>query len=165
MPPKHLPARIQADDRPRGQVPASRAGVLEFMQQLWSLDHAMMTRSKWMGRELGVTGPQRLVLRLVGKAPHITAGDLAETLRFDPSTLTGILTRLEAAGMLERIEDPADRRRVRVQLTPRGKQVDRFAKGTIEQAVSRALERSGPEDIAATQRLLQALVAELDRPL
>jgi DNA-binding MarR family transcriptional regulator len=41
--------------------------------------------------EVGVTGPQRLVLRVVGLFPGMSAGELATVLRVHPSTLTGVL--------------------------------------------------------------------------
>jgi DNA-binding MarR family transcriptional regulator len=58
----------------------------------------------------GVTGPQRLVLRMVGRFPGIAAGRLSEILHVHPSTLTGILKRLEARELLQRKADPRDAR-------------------------------------------------------
>jgi DNA-binding MarR family transcriptional regulator len=58
-----------------------------------------------------VTGPQRLVLRLLGLQPGVSADELAATLHVHPSTLTGILRRLEDQGLLARDPHPADRRR------------------------------------------------------
>ena len=68
---------------------------LEFMRLLWAIDHGLQTRSKRMAAALGVTGPQRLVIRIVGRFPGVSAGQLARILHLDPSTLTGILRRLE----------------------------------------------------------------------
>ena len=59
-------------------------GTLEFMRLLWSLDHALQKRSKWMARRGGVTGPQRLALRLIGHMPHVSAGLLADMLKLHP---------------------------------------------------------------------------------
>src|SRR5882757_5353047 len=95
--------------------------TLRFMQRLWDLVHALDVRSKRMAKTLGVTGPQRLVIRVLGRSPEMTASDIAETLGMHPSTLTGILSRLEGHGMIERKVDEADRRRARFRLTPRGK--------------------------------------------
>ena len=55
-----------------------------------------------MESELGITGPQRLVLRVVGQFPGLSAGELAHIVRLHPSTITGILQRLVARGLLER---------------------------------------------------------------
>ena len=53
-------------------------------------------RQKRMEQRSGVTGPQRLVLRVVGLFPGISAGALARLLHVHPSTLTGVLHRLRS---------------------------------------------------------------------
>jgi DNA-binding MarR family transcriptional regulator len=134
------------------------------MQRLWELVHALAVRSKRMGRTLGVTGPQRLVIRVVGQSPDATAREIADTLGLHPSTLTGVLARLERQRMIQRRTDRVDRRRVRFRLTPEGRRIDRERKGTVEAAVRRAMGRAEPAMIAATERLVGLLVDELTRP-
>jgi DNA-binding MarR family transcriptional regulator len=149
--------------RPRDEDSVLQGETLLFMQRLWDLVHALEVRSKRMARELGVTGPQRLVIRVLGRAPHMTASDLASTLGIHPSTLTGILGRLEKQGMLVRRADPDDRRRSRFQLTRRGKQIDRERKGTVEAAVRRALARADVATVERSEALLLSLTHELSR--
>ena len=81
---------------------ASLGRVLDFMRLMWGVNHGLTRMSKRMQRTLGVTGPQRLVVRIVGQRPGISAGVLAEVLQVHPSTLTGILRRLKARGAIER---------------------------------------------------------------
>src|SRR2546421_7190843 len=57
-----------------------------------------------------LTGPQRLVMRIVGRFPGIAAGRVAQILHVHPSTLTGILKRLEARGLLQRRARSEERR-------------------------------------------------------
>jgi DNA-binding MarR family transcriptional regulator len=64
------------------------------MQLLWAVVHELEITSKRMTGEIGVTGPQRLVLRVVGLFPGLSAGELATILHLHPSTLTGVLQRL-----------------------------------------------------------------------
>ena len=137
--------------------------TLGFMQQLWGLTHALQVSSKRMARTLGVTGPQRLVLRVVGQQPGITARDLALTLGLHPSTLTGVLGRLERQKFLIRTVDRDDRRRARFELAPKGKKVDAERRGTVEAACRRALARADDATVAQTQQMLALLVAELER--
>src|SRR5688500_18674592 len=85
--------------------------VLQFMQLLWAVVHGIESTSKRMAGEIGVTGPQRLVLRVVGLFPGISAGDLATELHVHPSTLTGVIQRLVEQRLLARTHDPGDRRR------------------------------------------------------
>jgi len=137
--------------------------TLRFMQRLWDLVHALDVRSKRMAKTLGVTGPQRLVIRVLGRSPAMAASDIAETLGMHPSTLTGILRRLEGHRMIERKVDDADRRRARFRLTARGKQIDRERKGTVEAAVRRALGRADASIIGKTSAMLTFLTEELSR--
>lgn len=134
--------------------------VLEFLRLLWAVDHALQSGSKRMESRLGVTGPQRLVLRIVGRFPGIGAGRVAQILHLHPSTLTGIVQRLQARGLLQRTIDPKDGRRALFTLSPRGRKLDALQSGTVEAAVDRALRRL-PEKVGAAQEILAALAEEL----
>jgi DNA-binding MarR family transcriptional regulator len=115
-----------------------------------------------MASELGVTGPQRLVIRIVGRFPGVAAGRLAEILHVHPSTLTGVLKRLESRGLVKRRPDPADGRRALLGLTPRGKEIDGSRTGTVEAQVRRALDKLPARKIAIAQELLEALAEALE---
>ena len=54
--------------------------TLIFMRALWHLEHALERASKRMEDTLGITGPQRLALRVVGVVPGIGPTELAEAL-------------------------------------------------------------------------------------
>lgn len=135
--------------------------VLEFMRLLWAVDHGLQSTSKRMESTLGITGPQRLVLRLVGRFPGITAGTLAQILHVHPSTLTGVLKRLEKRGLLERKSDPLDGRKALFALTEAGRELDVPSTGTVESAVQRALSKMTRARILHTQDVLTALAEEL----
>ena len=115
-----------------------------------------------MRREVGVTGPQRLVLRLAGKAPGISAGELATALHVHPSTLTGVLARLQKRRLLVRATDPSDGRRSVLRLTERGRGFDKMRSGTVEAAVLRVLSSMHERDVKAARRVLAVLVRELE---
>lgn len=132
------------------------------MRVLWALAHNLESASKRMHQRLGVTGPQRLVVRWVGHQNTMTAGELARTLHVHPSSLTGTLRRLETAKLLRRKPDPLDRRRAVLSLTARGKLLNGQRTGSIESVVERALKRISDSDLRATERVLQAVVTELE---
>ena len=138
--------------------------VLDFMRLLWAVDHALQSASKRMEANFGMTGPQRLVVRIVGRFPGTAAGRVAQILHVHPSTLTGILKRLEARGILQRRPDPRDARRALLALTAKGRKLDNLRTGTVEQAVRRVLG-TDPAKVAAAQEVLSALSEELDAGL
>ncbi|MDW8250642.1 MAG: MarR family transcriptional regulator [Myxococcales bacterium] len=135
------------------------------MRLLWGVDHALQLLSKRMEARLGVTGPQRLVLRLLGRFPNSTAGFLATILKTHPSTLTGVFHRLEERGLICRTVDAEDRRRTRISLTREGEALNAQRSGTVEAAIRRALGRISEEDYAATERVLLTVVEELERDI
>ena len=145
------------------QKPQPVGETLQFMQRMWDFVHALDVRSKRMSQTIGVTGPQRLVIRLVGQKPNQTASDIATMLGVHPSTLTGVLARLEQRELIKRTVDAKDRRRARFTLTVEGKRIDKQRTGTVEAATRRALGRVTPEAIETTLDVVAKLVEELER--
>lgn len=136
--------------------------MLEFMRLLWAIDHGLSSASKRMDATVGITGPQRLVIRIVGRFPGISAGDIAGLMHVHPSTLTGILDRLERRGVLKRKVDPTDGRRALFCLTERGQEIDARRYGTIEAKVRATLAKLPDARVAATREVLESLATALD---
>jgi MarR family transcriptional regulator, organic hydroperoxide resistance regulator len=136
--------------------------VLDFMRLLWSIEHGLQRMSKRMEGELGITGPQRLVLRVVGQFPGLSAGELAHIVRLHPSTITGILQRLVAKGLLERTRDPGDSRRARLRLKSGAAAYTRTSTGTVEKVVTQVLNRIGASNVRAARRVLAEIVQGLE---
>jgi DNA-binding MarR family transcriptional regulator len=136
--------------------------ILDFMRLLWSIEHGLQRMSKKMEGELGITGPQRLVLRVVGQFPNLSASELADIVRLHPSTITGILQRLVARGFLQRQADPSDTRRARLRLKPRAMSHTRVSRGTVERAVTEALEHAGPSNVRAARKVLTEIAQRLN---
>jgi DNA-binding MarR family transcriptional regulator len=71
---------------------------------------------------LGITYPQFLVLQVLnGAEDGVPVGTIAERLALEPSTITPLAKRMEAAGLVTRLRNPADERQVRVRLTNEGR--------------------------------------------
>lgn len=70
---------------------------------------------------LGLTYPQYLAMLVLWERSPQTVGALGDALDLDSSTLTPLLKRLEAGGLVERRRDPEDERRVIVALTDKGR--------------------------------------------
>lgn len=136
--------------------------VLRFMQLLWAVAHGLERASKRMKGRMGVTGPQRLALRVVGLFPGLSAGELAAILHLHPSTLTGVLRRLAAQGLLERTSHARDRRRAVLRLTRRGARVNNASRGTVESAVAEVLGRVRPRERDSAMSALRLLALRLN---
>jgi DNA-binding MarR family transcriptional regulator len=138
--------------------------VLDFLRLLWRVNHAMERRSRQMQVRLGVTAPQRMVIRLAGRFPDATASELAALLHLDPGSLSSLLARLEGAGLVNRVADRDDGRRIRVSLTRRGRRLTEDSGETVESAVTAVLDRSDPEDIRRVHAIMSALAEHLAAP-
>jgi MarR family transcriptional regulator, organic hydroperoxide resistance regulator len=149
----------------RARLPASDVRldpVLDFLRLLWSIEHRLQAASKRMHAELGITGPQRLVLRIVSRFPGISAGDLAEIVHLHPSTITGVVQRLVDKGLLARDRDPRDTRRVRLRPRAAAARYTRAAAGTVEGAVAGVLRRVPAARLRQTRGVLAAISVALD---
>jgi MarR family transcriptional regulator, organic hydroperoxide resistance regulator len=135
--------------------------VLSFMRLLWAVAHGLESASKQMRSEIGVTGPQRLVLRLIGHYERLSPGDLAELMHVHPSSLTGVLRRLERAGLMARKSDPEDGRRAILTLTASGRKLNGKRARTVEASVRRTLASLPASRIEAARELLSSLATEL----
>src|SRR3954471_1098277 len=91
---------------------------------LYGAANRMARMHKPLLEPLGLTFPQYLaVLELLNGAP-LSVGALGSRLDMDTGTITPLIKRLDAAGMVTRTRDPADERRVLVDLTPRGRALE-----------------------------------------
>jgi DNA-binding MarR family transcriptional regulator len=148
-----------AKARRRGQDAVTT--TLAFLRSLWAIDHGLRSLSKQMQASLGVTGPQRLVLRMLGRLPAVMPSELAELLHLDRSTVSGVLERLAEQRLLVRRPHPEDGRSVLVALSARGKLLDHETPGTVEASVERALSTLPRRDVDAAIRVLDAVAREL----
>lgn len=105
---------------------ASRHPQLALDQQicfpLYAASRAMTRAYGDLLAPYALTYPQYLVLLALWEDDTaLSVGELGRRLQLDSGTLTPLLKRLEAAGRLERRRDPADERRVLVELTAEGR--------------------------------------------
>jgi DNA-binding MarR family transcriptional regulator len=82
--------------------------------------------------EFGVTAVQGMVLAFLAEEDEVTSGSLGSRVKFDSATLTGIIDRLARAGLVERKNNPDDRRAILICLTEKGKAVGNEIQGRIE---------------------------------
>ena len=87
---------------------------------LHSTAQAAVRANKPMLDELGLTYPQYLVMVALWAADGQTVGSIGDKLFLESSTLTPLLKRLEAAGLVRRARCAEDERQVRVSLTEKG---------------------------------------------
>jgi DNA-binding MarR family transcriptional regulator len=81
--------------------------------------------TKDAARRYGLTGPQLTVLKLLDGLGDLSLSALSERIRRQNSTVTGIVDRMVAAGLVVRERSETDRRVVHIRLTPEGRRLAR----------------------------------------
>lgn len=132
-------------------------GTLALLGALWALDQELRTLSRRMERHLGVTGPQRLALRMIGESPGLQPSALASLLHLHPSTVSGLIARLSRKGLVRVGRDSADGRRVLLVLTPKGTRINRQRRGTAEFAVRRVCRALARTQLETAVQVLEQL--------
>lgn len=107
----------------------------------------------------GLTGVQALVVNFLGEEDGINFQLLAERLRLTNPTLTGIVDRLEIAGMVERIPNPSDRRSILINLTEKGASISAELNAQMLTANQEFLASLSNEEEAMLRGLLQRLIS------
>lgn len=120
---------------------------------LYSASLAMTKLYKPLLDPLGLTYPQYLVMLVLWEADGLAVNQLGERLNLDSGTLTPLLKRLETGGLLQRLRDVSDERRVLIQLTPEGRALRTQAQ-RVPALVARATGCELSEITALTARLL-----------
>lgn len=119
---------------------------------LYSASLAMTKLYKPLLDEMGLTYPQYLAMLVLWERDGLMVSELGERLGLDSGTLTPLLKRLEAAGLVARIRAVEDERRVHVTLTAAGRKLKAKA-GKIPGCVLSATQCSIPELVVLTQQV------------
>jgi DNA-binding MarR family transcriptional regulator len=87
---------------------------------LYTASRAMTARYRPVLEPLGLTYPQYLVMMVLWQEGPTTVGGIGARIHLESSTLSPLIKRLEALGLVRRQRDTVDERTVRVQLTGQG---------------------------------------------
>ena len=101
---------------------------------VYSTAHAFNRVYKPLLDRLGLTYPQYLVMLVLWERDDVPLKDIGEKLFLDSGTLTPLLKRLEASGLIKRTRSTEDERQVLIALTPKGQALREEAR-TVPQAI------------------------------
>lgn len=127
---------------------------------LYAASRAVTARYRPLLDELGLTYPQYLVMLVLWEQDSISVGDLGSALQLESSTLSPLLKRLEANGLLRRERRRDDERSVAIRLTDTGERMREQA-AAVPLAIGDAMGLTPAQDALAKQllRLITANVA------
>jgi MarR family transcriptional regulator, organic hydroperoxide resistance regulator len=111
---------------------------------------------------MGLTHPQYLVMLALWEHAPVSGRELARLLQLDPATLSPLLKRLEAAGLVRRERNPDDERELAVELTREGRALRRKALRVPPAIVARL--GMGVDELVELQRRLTRVIEAATTP-
>lgn len=140
----------------------SAAAAGRALDNLRRLVRALRVSSHAIERRADVTGAQLFVLRELDAEPQLSIRRLAERTLTDPSSVSVVVARLVARGLVARRRDPSDRRRVVLSLTRRGRALLASAPEPVQVRLVAALRALPPARLRPFDRVLADLVRAID---
>jgi DNA-binding MarR family transcriptional regulator len=138
------------------------AAVREEFSGLMGAERRLRGRDQHRKTDDGLTIAQVRALFALDKGEAATAGEIAETARLSPATVTAMLDDLERDGIVTRVRSEADRRRVLVTLTDEGRAVLRKRRRLWLKRWDAALADVPDHDLEAAAAVLKRIAGLLD---
>jgi DNA-binding MarR family transcriptional regulator len=136
---------------PKAEDPAARVWF-----RLLRLESRLNTAVSERLREIGLSVPQCDVLTTLTEAEGVSQQDLAKRLYVTKGNISGLLDRLETAGLVERRSTAADRRQYEIYLTRAGREAADRALAIQHALIGATFGRLPARDLAVFERLLIA---------
>jgi DNA-binding MarR family transcriptional regulator len=136
---------------------AARPEVDQIVETIVYLYTESRRLTKGMAREVGLTGPQLTVLKLLESFQDLSLSSLSERIRAQNSTVTGIIDRMEREGLVCRERSKSDRRVVYIKLTSKGAKLAREIRVEPLEIFRSALVSLSSADLRDLLRILMKL--------
>jgi homoprotocatechuate degradation regulator HpaR len=167
-----MSSRKRGPERPdlasdRGEHPdagAMRPFARSLPMQLMRAREAVMQRFRPHLHAHGLTDQQWRIIRVLVEVPALEILDLSERCGIHPASLSRILPKLDAEGIVVRRPNPQDQRRILVSLAPRGRGIFSEIAPQSEAVYAEIARDIGPERLAELYRLVDEVVEALARP-
>ena len=106
--------------------------ISEIMQSLRRIIKTIQDYYQEVFNKYGITGPQLWALKTIHQEGSLTQGELSQMMYLHPSTMTGVIDRLEKKGYVLRDRNQKDRRVVKVVLTTEGEKLAKKAPNPVQ---------------------------------
>ncbi|MFB3885492.1 MAG: MarR family winged helix-turn-helix transcriptional regulator [Thermodesulfobacteriota bacterium] len=128
------------------------------MQSLRRIIKSLQDYSQTVYTHFGITGPQLWVLKTIYQNGSLSLGDLSRRMFTNPSTITGVVDRLEKKRYALRVRSEKDRRIVKVQLTSKGDRLAKRAPNPIQGKMIYGLKKLRKNELLSIYQSVEKLV-------
>ncbi len=142
-------------------VPESRYD-LRILQAFRRVIRGIDLHSRRLASDLKITGPQLWCLLSITESGPLTSADLSRRVFLSPSTLVGILDRLEEKGYIRRERSSKDRRRIFLTTTDKGRELAERSPLPLQERLMEALKTLPASEQATITQSLEQVVDMLD---
>jgi len=136
--------------------------VAAIMDNIRRVFQVVNEQSKRVEGETGLTGPQVWGIKVIAEQGTLRVSDLAKKMYLHPTTVVGILDRLEKRGLVSRSRSQEDRRVVYVSLTDEGRSLVENSPEAASNKITRGLESLSIPELAVIHQGLDRLTDILD---
>jgi DNA-binding MarR family transcriptional regulator len=141
---------------------ADQQDVASIVQSLRRMTRAIELYSQDVQRSFGLTGPQLWTLKNLLRQGPLTPNRLATSLAVDQSSVSSLLKRLEAKGLISRTRVAEDQRSVRIDLTPAGRDLATRAPDAAQGRLLHGLNQMPPIRVRSLRRSMETLVQAME---
>jgi DNA-binding MarR family transcriptional regulator len=111
----------------------------------------------------GISAAEWSALRVLWMQEGLTQVELAERMRVEKASLTGVLNSLESKGLIRRKRNLEDRRKINLALTPAGRRLETQLLACAATVNAQATQGLPPARVGEVRALLNAFIANLER--
>lgn len=136
----------------------------DILIKIRKLVRSIDIESKKIQKDYGVSIPQVLCLNFLHDSPNYqsTQSEIRKFLNLNPSTVSGIINRLEKKGYLARLPKSGDKRVVKIALTSAGDKLLDTIPALLHEQLSEKLQRLNADEVRMVESGLETLVKILD---
>lgn len=142
---------------PRTAVDRDMA-ISNTVQGLRRIFKAVQDYSQDVSHRFGITGPQLWALKTISQTDGLSLSELSKKMYLHPSTVTGVVDRLENKGFVVRERTSPDRRVIRLRLTAEGHNLMKNAPSSTQGKLIHGLRKLKKTELEAICKAVQKLV-------
>ena len=135
---------------------------LRILRALRRITRSIALHSRQLAAGSNITAPQLVCLRTVIDLGPLTATRISRKMHISPSTVVGILDRLEDKQLIVRERSREDRRIVYIHATPAGIELAKHTPSPLQQTLSEALQQLSEQEQQQITTALERVVALID---
>ncbi len=132
--------------------------IAHIMDNIRRVFQILNEQSQRIKQETGLTGPQLWAIRVIHEHGPINISDIAKRMYLHPTTVLGIIDRLEAGGLVSRTRSKDDRRIIWVELTENGNELVKSVPEVVQGILGGKLDGISLHDLTAIDEGLSKLV-------